>query len=81
MKVIKMIPKEGNKTDMKNFRPITPLNMNYKVIAKTYGQKINDILLSILGKQQNSFLRGRYIRNNIIEAKLTLKRVKKLEIK
>ncbi|XP_059064486.1 uncharacterized protein LOC131856648 [Cryptomeria japonica] len=41
---IKLLPKEGNKALIKNWRPITLLNVSYKVLAKVLALRLVDIL-------------------------------------
>jgi hypothetical protein len=52
IRVIKIIPKEGDKIEMKNYRPITLLNIDYKIIAKVYDMRLNSTLSRFINKQQ-----------------------------
>ena len=38
--VIKIIPKNGDKYQVKNWRPITSLNLSYKILAKLLAKRI-----------------------------------------
>ena len=42
--VIKLIPKSGNPCDISNWRPITMLNVDYKVIVKILVNRIKSLL-------------------------------------
>lgn len=59
--VIKFLPKGGNKTLVKNWRPITLLNQPYKIIAKTLARRIAIVLGKIISVTQTGFIKGRYI--------------------
>jgi hypothetical protein len=63
---IKLIPKKGDISQIKNWRPISLLNCVFKVIAKAVDNRlksINDILLS---RAQKGFTKKRHIQECII---------------
>ena len=64
--IISLLPK-GNKdpTLLKNWRPLTLLNMDYKILAKVLATRLKLVLPSIIGPQQTGFLEDRYIAENI----------------
>lgn len=64
--IIKLIPKEGDKTNIKNWRPITLLNVSYKILAKVLARKLESILPKFVGSTQTGFIKGRYILENLI---------------
>jgi hypothetical protein len=58
---IKLIPKKGDVTQLKNWRPISLLNCIYKIIAKALDnrlKKISEIVLSRSQKPQNAKYRN-----------------------
>jgi len=65
--IISVIPK-GNKdtTRLKNWRPITLLNQDYKYLAKCLADRCKNILPSIINYDQSGFVPGRVIGSNII---------------
>ena len=63
---IKFIPKVGDSKDICNWRPITLLNVSYKIDAKVLALKIRHMLPSIVRPKQTGFLKSRYILDNII---------------
>ena len=46
--LIKLLPKDGDKFQVKNWRPITLLNISYKVITKLLANRIAKVLDSII---------------------------------
>jgi Reverse transcriptase (RNA-dependent DNA polymerase) len=67
---IKLIPKKGDTGTIKNWRPISLLNVLYKVIAKTLNERLNKVSDAVLTRSQKGFTEYRYIQEcliNIIE--------------
>ena len=64
--VIKLIPKEGDRLLTNNWRPITLLNVVYKILAKVLAIKIEKILPNVINSTQTGFVKGRYILENFI---------------
>ena len=59
--VIILIPhKESSLLDLKNWRPVTLSNVDYKIASKAIAKRIEPILLSLIHADQRSFLKGRY---------------------
>lgn len=63
---IKFIPKSGDLEDICNWRPITLLNVSYKIIAKALALKIHHLLPQIVCPEQTGFIKSRFILDNII---------------
>lgn len=59
--------KDRNPLDLNNWRPISLLNCDYKIIAKALVNRINKVLTFIIDKDQKGFVKGRYIGENILE--------------
>lgn len=64
--LIKLIPKEGDKTLVKNWRPITLLNVSYKILAKVVANRLIRILPKIISPTQTGFVKGRFILKNLV---------------
>ena len=64
---IKFIPKARDSEDICNWRPITLLNVSYKIIAKEISLKIFHLLPLIVRLEKTSFIKSRYILDNIID--------------
>lgn len=57
--------KKGNKADLKNWRPISLLNVDYKILARCFSNRLKYILPSIVNKFQTSCVPGRTIHDNV----------------
>ena len=64
--VITLIPKEdANLKDLSNWRPITLLNVDYKIASKAIATRIEKVLPLFINSNQTGFVKGRYIGENI----------------
>ena len=64
--LMQLIPKKNKDTRyVKNMRPLTLLNVDYKILATTIALRLRETLPSIIGDQQTGFMEGRSIHNNI----------------
>ena len=64
--IITLIPKEESSLlELKNWRPITLLNVDYKIASKAIAKRIEPILPSLIHPDQTGFVKGRYIGGNI----------------
>ena len=59
--LIKLIPKEGDRTFIKTWRPITLLNGSYQILAKILALRLENILPHIINPSQTRFVNGRSI--------------------
>uniref|UniRef100_A0A803K7Y7 Reverse transcriptase domain-containing protein n=1 Tax=Xenopus tropicalis TaxID=8364 RepID=A0A803K7Y7_XENTR len=59
--VISMLPKEGDKTDFRNWRPITLLNTDYKILAKVFANRLKEVLGQVIHTNQVCGIPGRTI--------------------
>lgn len=63
---ITLIPKDNaDLTNVKNYRPISLLNINYKAFAKILADKLKGYLNIYISKEQMGFLPGRHLKDNI----------------
>jgi hypothetical protein len=68
--IIKLIPKKGDLSKVKNWRPISLLNCSFKIIAKAVDNRLKKINEIVLSRSQKGFTNKRYIQEcmiNIIE--------------
>ena len=64
--IITLLPKKDKNTlFLKNWRPITLLNQDYKLIAKALANRIKMQLKSIINSDQTGYVPDRYIGENI----------------
>lgn len=64
--IIFLIPKKDrNRMDIGNWRPITLLKFDLKIVTKAKANKLVPCLHGITGKEQTGFLKGRFIGENI----------------
>ena len=64
--LITLIPK-GNKDKrlLKNWRPISLLNSDYKILAKVLASRLQKVISGIIHPNQTGYIKGRYIGDNI----------------
>ena len=66
MCVITLIPKDGKDEELlKNWRPISLLNADYKIAAKVIANRLKGVLNSVICSDQTGFLSNRYIGENV----------------
>ena len=64
--VICLIPKDDScLTELSNWRPLALLNVDYRILAKAIGQRIESILSSLIHSDQTGFIKGRFIGQNV----------------
>ena len=60
-----ILKQESSLLDLKNWRPITLLNNDYKIASKAIAKKIEAVLPRLIRTDQTRFIKGRYIGENI----------------
>ena len=50
---------------MSNWRPITLLNVDYKIVTRALAKRLQVIMTSIINSDQTGYVKGRYIGENI----------------
>ena len=64
--IIKVIPKKKKDISyLENWRPLTLLNVDNKIVTKTIDHRIAKILPKLINEDQTGFVKGRYIGQNI----------------
>ncbi len=64
--IITLIPKKYKDINfIKNWRPLTLLNCDYKILAKALANRLKLQLENLINRDQSGFLRGRFIGENI----------------
>jgi hypothetical protein len=75
--VIKLIYKGGERSSLKNWRPISLLKCPYKVVAKILANRLKKLLPGLVEPQQTGFVHGRHIQDNILAVQLLQERSRK----
>ena len=64
--ILSLSPKKGKDIRyLKNWRPITLLNTDYKILAKVLGTRLRNVLPELIHPDQVAYLKDRYIGQNI----------------
>ena len=64
--VISLIPKDDNNlTTLSNWRAVTLLNVDYKILAKITAKRIEPVLPKLIHPDQTGFTKGRFIGQNV----------------
>ena len=67
---IRLIPKKGDITNIKNWRPISLLNCIYKIISRAINNRLKKVMDTITSRAQKGFTSSRFIQEvliNVIE--------------
>lgn len=75
--LITLIPTSGDLKLLNNWRPITLLNVSYKIFAKALQMKVKEPLSEIISPDQSAYLKNRFILDNIMLTQETLLWAKK----
>ena len=59
--VLILLHKEGKREDIKNWRPLTLLNCDYKIISKLLAERLKNVLTKLIHPDQKGFVKGRNI--------------------
>ena len=63
--IITLIFKKGDRTLLKNWRPITLLTTDYKILTKALANRLKNVLPSIVHSDQTACIPGRTINDNV----------------
>ncbi|GBG79346.1 hypothetical protein CBR_g29496 [Chara braunii] len=66
--VITLIYKKGDKRSIINYRPISRLNVSYKLLSKLLARRLAPLLPELIHTDQGAFIQGRSIAENIFTA-------------
>ena len=62
--VISLLHKKGDETSLKNYRPISLTNTDYKIIAFIFAKRLQRVVGNIINEHQSAYIKGRYIGEN-----------------
>ena len=57
--------KNKDKTLLENLRPISPLNVDYKILTKVIAKRLEKVLPKIINSDQTGYIKGRFIGENV----------------
>ena len=60
-----LLYKKGARANIKNWRPISLLNTDYKLLSKVLAERLKTVLPQIINSDQKGCVKGRYIGENI----------------
>ena len=64
--ILNIIPKKGKDLRyLKNWRPISLLNTDYKILTKLLANRLQKVISSIVSSDQNGYIKKRFIGENI----------------
>ena len=64
--IISLIPKKDKDTSLlENLRPISLLNVGYKILTKVIAKRLEKLLPKIINPNQTGYVKGRYIGENV----------------
>lgn len=62
--VISLIHKKGEKYLLKNYRPISLTNTDYKIIAFIFARRLQKVIDEYISNEQTAYIKGRFIGTN-----------------
>ncbi|KAL3675490.1 hypothetical protein R1sor_025438 [Riccia sorocarpa] len=62
--LIKLLPKSGEKKMLNNWRPISLMNLSYKIISKILAVRVRSVLPQLVDEQQSGFIRGSWFKDS-----------------
>ena len=63
--VLSLIFKKGDPSNIKNYRPISLTNTDYKLLAHVLTNRLHNVLYKIISTDQTGYIKNRYIGTNI----------------
>uniref|UniRef100_H9GUV3 Reverse transcriptase domain-containing protein n=1 Tax=Anolis carolinensis TaxID=28377 RepID=H9GUV3_ANOCA len=63
--IITIHKEDTDKTEVKNYRPISLLNLDYKIFTNILANRFKDFLSTWIGPEQKGFLLGRQMKDNV----------------
>ena len=66
LSLVSLIYKKGDKADLNNWRPISLLNVDYKILAKVIANRLRKVISKVCNSGQCGYIPGREIGDAII---------------
>ena len=68
--IISVLYKKKERDDPRNYRPITLLNNDYKILMRILAQRMNEAVVQFVSRDQNGFVPDGFIAENIMRLQL-----------
>jgi hypothetical protein len=78
---IRIIPKKGDTTKLKNWRPISLLSNFYKILSRAINNRLKTVVNRVLSRAQKGFTKSRQIQEVILNLDENINRCKNMNIK
>ena len=65
MAVLALLFKKGNRNSIHNWRPISILNVDYKILAQVLSKRLKNVITSIVSSDQSGFIKERSSAENV----------------
>ncbi|GKU96029.1 hypothetical protein SLEP1_g9310 [Rubroshorea leprosula] len=72
-----LIPKVSNLEKIEEFRPISLINVSYKILSKLLANRLRRVLEDIIGENQMAFIAGRHLPESVVIANEVLDEARK----
>ena len=63
--ILSILHKKGDKTNLKNYRPISLNNTDYKIITQVYSRRLQKVIGNIVHDDQTGYVKGRNIATSV----------------
>ena len=63
--VLSIIHKKGDKTDLRNYRPLSLNNVDYKIIAQVFASRLQKVADKLISHDQTAYIKGRSINTSV----------------
>jgi len=73
--LITFIPKGGDQTSIKNWRPISLLCSDYKILSKVLTNRLSAVLVEIISREQTGGLPGRQMTDSLVGVRNLLMKI------
>ena len=70
--LVSIIYKKGNRDKLENYRPLTVLNGDYKILAKVLANRMKEVIGTVVGRTQTYSIPGRDIADTISSIRDTI---------
>lgn len=63
---IALIPKREGADQLSDFRPVSLVGSIYKIISKCLAQRLKEVLLVLISREQGAFLQGKTMADGVL---------------